>query len=238
MRERAGEKKRRAQKVFRELRKTYPGAKIALRYRNHVQLLVAVILSAQCTDKKVNEVTATLFKKYRTVNHFADANPAVFEQEIRSTGFYRAKARNIISAAKILRRDFGGKLPRTIGEMRRLPGVARKTANVVLGNAYGIVEGIAVDTHVRRLAQRLGFSDQGDPEKIERDLMALFPKSQWFPLTYILIEHGRAICKAPTPRCEICPVAPFCPSGIKRLGSVASAKRAARAAQKRGEMSD
>ncbi|MBI4134108.1 MAG: endonuclease III [Candidatus Terrybacteria bacterium] len=227
MREGLGEKKRRAQKVFRELRKTYSGAKIALRYGNSVQLLVAVILSAQCTDKKVNEVTVTLFKKYRTVDHFADANLKIFEQEIRSTGFYRAKARHIISAAKILRRDFGGKLPKTIDEMRRLPGVARKTANVVLGNAYGIVEGVAVDTHVRRLAQRLGFSKQSDPEKIERDLMALFPKFQWFPLTYTLIEHGRTICKAPAPRCEICPVAPLCPTGTKRLGGVASVKRAA-----------
>ncbi|OHA49229.1 MAG: endonuclease III [Candidatus Terrybacteria bacterium RIFCSPHIGHO2_01_FULL_58_15] len=227
MGESAKKQRWRAQEVYRILRETYPGAKIALRYRNHIQLLVAVILSAQCTDKKVNEITAPLFKKYRTVDHFADANPAIFEQEIRSTGFYRAKARNIISAAKMLRRDFGGKLPRTIDEMRRLPGVARKTANVVLGNAYGVVEGIAVDTHVRRLVQRLGFSRRSDPEKIERDLMALFPKSQWFPLTYTLIEHGRAICKAPAPRCEICPVAPLCPTGTKRLGGVASVKRAA-----------
>lgn len=209
--------KRRAQKVYQTLRKRYPHAKIALRYGNAMQLLVAVMLSAQCTDKKVNEVTASLFRKYRSVDDFANADPRTFEREIRSTGFYRAKARNIIAAAQMIRREFGGKIPKTMEDLTRLPGVARKTANVVLGNAYGIVEGIAVDTHVRRLAQRLGFSAHDDPEKIERDLMELFPKSQWFPLTYTLIEHGRAICKAPTPRCEECPVARLCPTGRKRL---------------------
>jgi len=218
MSENIAETRQRARRALKTLQKSYPKAKIALRYNNNIQLLAAVILSAQCTDKKVNEVTATLFKKYRTVNDFADAQPRVFEQEIRQTGFYRAKTRNIIAAAKMLRRDFGGKVPKTMAEMLRLPGVARKTANVVLGNAYGIVEGIAVDTHVRRLAQRLGFSRNEDPVKIERDLMALFPKSQWFSLTYTLIEHGRAICKAPTPKCEVCPVAKSCPTGIKRLG--------------------
>ena len=218
-----------AQKAYATLRKTYPVARIALKFNNHIQLLVAVILSAQCTDKKVNEVTAPLFRKYRTVDDFADANLKAFEQEIRSTGFYHAKARNIIAAAKMLRRDFRGKLPRTIDEMRKLPGVARKTANIVLGNAYGIVEGIAVDTHVRRLSQRLGFSSHEDPDKIEQDLMTLFPKPQWLLLTYTLIEHGRAICKAPMPKCEMCPVADLCPVGIKRLGG-SGATIAARAA--------
>ena len=212
------QRKKRAATVYHKLRKAYPNAHIALKYSNRIQLLVAVILSAQCTDKKVNEVTVSLFKKYRTVNDFANANVKTFEREIHSTGFYHAKARNIIATAKMLRRDFGGELPKTIADMRRLPGVARKTANVVLGNAYGIVEGIAVDTHVRRLSQRLGFSAHDDPEKIEKDLMALFPKAEWFPLTYALIEHGRAICKAPTPRCEACPVAPLCPTGQERLG--------------------
>lgn len=212
------EKRQRGQRVYKSLRKTYPNAKIALRYGNRMQLLVAVMLSAQCTDKKVNEITVSLFKKYRTVDDFAGANPKIFEQEIRSTGFYRAKTRNIIAAAEMLRRDFGGEIPKTMEELLKIPGVARKTANVVLGNAYGIVEGIAVDTHVRRLSQRLGFSSYEDSVKIEKDLMALFPKTEWLPLTYALIEHGRAICKAPTPKCEVCPVAKLCPTGKKRLG--------------------
>lgn len=212
------EKKRRAAKIYAVLRNTYPGAKIALRYGNHIQLLVAVILSAQCTDKKVNEVTEPLFKRYKTARDFAGVDLTTLEQEIRSTGFYRAKAKNIIAACAMLEREFGGVLPRTMEDMLRLPGVARKTANVALGNAYDIVEGIAVDTHVRRLAQRLGFSAHEDPVKIEKDLMELFPNKEWFRLTYTLIEHGRAICKAPVPRCEICPVARLCPTGIKKLG--------------------
>src|SRR3990170_5706877 len=167
-------RKKRALEVVRKLKKLFPQVKIALRYGNNIQLLVAVILSAQCTDKKVNEVTEKLFKKYKTVDDFARANPKKFEQEIRSTGFYRAKARNIITAAKMIKKDFSGKVPRTMEDILKLPGVARKTANVVLGNAYGVVEGIAVDTHVRRLSQRLGFSNHEDPVKIEQDLMQLF----------------------------------------------------------------
>src|SRR3989344_2004635 len=199
-------KKRRAAKILKVLQNVYPGAIIALKFDNLIHLLVAVILSAQCTDKKVNQVTETLFKKYKTVDDFADANSKTFEQEIRPTGFYRTKTRNIITAAKMLRKDFGGTVPKTMEEILRLPGVARKTANVVLGNAYGVVEGIAVDTHVRRLSQRLGFSTDADPVKIEQDLMQLFPKKDWFKLTYTLIDHGRAVCKAPTPKCEVCPV--------------------------------
>ena len=210
-------KKRRAAKILKVLQNAYPGATIALKFDNLIHLLVAVILSAQCTDKKVNQVTETLFKKYKTVDDFADANSKTFEQEIRPTGFYRTKTRNIIAAAKMLRKDFGGTVPKTIEEMLRLPGVARKTANVVLGNAYGVVEGIAVDTHVRRLSQRLGFSTDADPVKIEQDLMQLFPKKDWFKLTYTLIDHGRVVCKAPTPKCEVCPVMKLCPTGRKRL---------------------
>ena len=211
-------KKRHAAKVLGILQNAYPDATIALKFGSLIHLLVAVILSAQCTDKKVSQVTETLFKKYKTVDDFADADSKTFEQEIRQTGFYRAKTRNIIAAAKMLRKEFRGKVPKTIEEILRLPGVARKTANVVLGNAYGVVEGIAVDTHVRRLSQRLGFSNHEDPVKIEQDLMRLFLKKDWFRLTYTLIDHGRAVCKAPTPKCEVCPVMKLCPVGRKRLG--------------------
>ncbi len=185
-------KKTRAEKILRYLKKTYPRAKIALRFGNHMQLLVAVILSAQCTDKKVNEVTAGLFKKYKTVDDFANANPKLFEREIHSTGFYRAKTKNIIAAAKLIKKEFGGVLPRTMAEMIRIPGVARKTANVVLGNAYGVVEGIAVDTHVKRFANVCRLSESDNPVKIEQDLMKLFPKKEWFALTYRIVDHGRA----------------------------------------------
>lgn len=207
-------KKGRAARIFRTLGKTYPNAKIALRYENNIQLLVAVILSAQCTDKKVNEVTASLFQKYKTAKDFASATPAVFEEEIWQTGFYRAKAKNIIAACKKIEEEFGGNLPRTMAEMLTLPGVARKTANVVLGNAYGIVEGIAVDTHVIRLSQRLGFTKHTAPVKIEKDLMALLPKNQWFPLTYHLIDHGRAVCTAKNRKCAECPLNKLCPSSL------------------------
>lgn len=186
------ERKARAQKILRRLKQEYPRAKIALTFGNHIQLLVAVILSAQCTDKKVNEVTSPLFKKYKTVDDFASANSKILEREIHSTGFYRAKAKNIIAAARMIKKDFGGKLPRTMHEMIRLPGVARKTANIVLGNAYGVVEGIAVDTHVRRFANVCKLSDSDNPIKIEQDLMKLFPKKEWFLLTYRVVDHGRA----------------------------------------------
>lgn len=184
-------KRRRAAEILRRLIKTYPKAKIALKYGNNIQLLVAVILSAQCTDKKVNEVTAKLFKKYRKVSEFANADLKTFEQEIKSTGFYRAKAKSIITSAKILKKDFGGKLPRTMADMLKLRGVARKTANIVLGNAYGVVEGIAVDTHVRQFANYCALSFEHDPNKIEQDLMKLFPKKEWFGLTYKIIDFNR-----------------------------------------------
>ena len=170
-------KQKRGKLALARLEKAYPGAKITLRYKNHIQLLAAVILSAQATDKKVNEVTAELFNKYKTIDDFADADRKTFEKEVKQTGFYRQKAKSIIESAKIIRDKFGGVLPRTMNEMLQLRGVARKTANVVLGNAYGIVEGIAVDTHVRRLSQRIGLTNEDDPVKIEKDLMKIFPKS-------------------------------------------------------------
>ena len=187
----AENKKKLAQKILARLKKAYPKAKIVLNYSNNIQLLVAVILSAQCTDKKVNEVTEKLFKKYKTARDFARANRARFEQEIKSTGFYRAKAKNIINTCKIISEKYGGKLPKNMAEMIQLPGVARKTANIVLGNAYGVVEGIAVDTHVRQFANYCGLSNHHDPVKIERDLMELFPKKDWFKLTYMIINYNR-----------------------------------------------
>ena len=176
--------------------------------------MVAVILSAQCTDKKVNEVTETLFHKYRTAKDFANANLAVFEREIRPTGFYRAKARNIIAAAKLIQAKFGGGLPRTMEEMLTLPGIARKSANIILSNVYGVVAGIAVDTHVIRISQRLGLTKFSDPVKIERDLMQFFPKNRWFDLTYKIIEHGRNICEAKKPKCSLCPLSDICPAAF------------------------
>lgn len=205
-------KKSRAQKILVLLKKTYPKARMILKYDNDIQLLVAVILSAQCTDKKVNEVTEQLFKKYRTVHDFARANQKELETMIYQTGFYRAKAQNIIKAAQKIEKDFSGKLPVTISDMITIPGVARKTANVVLGNAHGVVEGIAVDTHVSRIAQRLGLSSSDKPVSIEQDLMQLFPKKEWFSLTYRIIDHGRALCDAKKPDCAHCPLNKLCPS--------------------------
>mgnify|MGYP001574336236 CR=1 FL=1 len=195
-------------KINQELKKLHPRAKIALKYRSNWELLVAVILSAQCTDKKVNEVTGGLFKKYRTLDDYVRASQKEFEQDIKSTGFYHAKARNILAAAKMVKGKFGGKIPRTMHKILELPGVARKTANVVLGNAYGVVEGIAVDTHVRRLSKLWGLTRHNDPVKIEKDLMTLLPKKEWFKFTYRVIDYGRKYCTA---RCkhQTCPLKNF-----------------------------
>lgn len=207
------QRKKRAQKIFARLKKWQPDAKIVLNYTNNMQLLASVILSAQCTDKKVNEVTAKLFQKYKTVDDFANADLKTFEREIRSTGFYRNKAKNIIAAAKTIRDKFGGKPPKTMTGMLELPGVARKTANIVLGNAYGIVEGIAVDTHVRRVSRHLGLTNEQNPVKIEQDLMRLFNKKDWFNLTYLLIEYGRNVHTAKKPiSCSKGPLKGLCPS--------------------------
>mgnify|MGYP001597581214 CR=1 FL=1 len=201
--------KRRAGRILAALKRLFPDAKMILRHKNHWELLVAVELSAQCTDKKVNEVTKKLFRKYRSLADYVRAKPKEFERDIYQTGFYRNKAKNILKAAKIVQNKFGGKLPKTMTEMTTIPGVGRKTANVILGNAYGIVEGIAVDTHVQRLARRLGLSQHTSPEKIEQDLMALFPKNEWFRLTYRLIEYGRKYCAARPHRHEQCPLAQY-----------------------------
>lgn len=198
-------------KIISILKKEYPKARIALNFGNPLQVLVATILSAQCTDTRVNMVTPALFKKYKTAKDFAKANLAEFQQEIRSTGFYRAKAKNIINSAKIIVEKFAGKVPDTMADLITLPGVARKTANIVLYNGFGKVEGIAVDTHVRRLSQRLGFSKSDDPVKIEQDLMREVPKRDWGTVSYVLIDLGRAICQARKPLCPKCVVNKLCP---------------------------
>ncbi len=188
------ERRERAAQVHRRLKELFPQAKIALQYGSPWELLVAVILSAQCTDRKVNEVTRDLFRKYRTLDDYVGADPAEFERDIHATGFFRSKAKHVLGTAGMIKEEYGGRVPRTMEELTRLPGVARKTANIVLGNAFGIVEGIAVDTHVRRLALKLGLTDRKDPGKIERDLMALLPKEEWLDFTYRLIEYGRQVC--------------------------------------------
>lgn len=186
----------RAQRLLRALKKLFPNPRIALRCGNNWELLVAVVLSAQCTDKMVNKVTEKLFKKYKTLDDYVKANRRTFENDIRSIGFYRNKAKNILTTAKIIKEKFHGTVPDTMEELLTLPGVARKTANIILGNAFGIVEGIAVDTHVKRLSKRFGLTKEDNPEKIEKDLMALFPHKEWFTLTYRLIEYGRTFCSA------------------------------------------
>ena len=189
-------RKKRAGKIVKELRKLFPRPKIALKYRSNWELLVTVVLSAQCTDKKVNEVTAKLFRKYRKLDDYLKANQREFEQDIRSTGFYRNKAKNILATAKIVKKKYKRRVPNTMEDLLSLPGVARKTANVILGNAYGVVEGIAVDTHVKRLSRRFGLTREVDPVKIEKDLMEILPKKEWFNFTYRMIEYGRKYCPA------------------------------------------
>lgn len=196
------ERKKRMQKIVVVLKKLFPKAKIVLDYGNNWELLVAVVLSAQCTDKKVNEVTKGLFRKYKTLDDYVKGNIKEFEKDIRPTGFYRNKAKNILATAKIVKEKFEGKIPNTMQELLTLPGVARKTANIILGNAFGIVEGIAVDTHVRRFARKFNLTDYDDPNKIERDLMKLLPKKEWFNFTYRLIDYGRKICPARKHDCK------------------------------------
>jgi len=193
------------------LRTLYPNATCELRFSNPLELLVATILSAQCTDKRVNEVTQTLFRKYRAAADYARVSQHVLEQEIRSTGFYRAKASAIRRMAQMLEERHGGKVPKTMEEMVELPGVARKTANVVLGTAYGMPTGIVVDTHVRRLAYRMGLSDHADPEKIEQDLMAVVPHHRWIWFGHAMIWHGRRVCTARAPDCPGCVLNRVCP---------------------------
>jgi len=208
---------RRELEILERLKKAYPDARIALRFENPLQLLIATILSAQCTDERVNRVTPELFKKYPDARAFAEADLEELAQDIRATGFYRQKAGYIKEACRILVEKHGGEVPKNMEALLELPGVARKTANIVLANAYGIVEGIPVDTHVRRLAHRLGLSREKDPEKIERDLMALIPREYWAVIPYVLQAHGRKVCTARKPKCERCPVKDLCPSAGEHL---------------------
>jgi endonuclease-3 len=207
----------RLQKIFTALDQLFPQAQCALRHENAFQLLVATILSAQCTDERVNKVTPGLFQKYPTAQDFAALPQPVLEEEIRSTGFFHNKAKNIIGMAKKLVTDFGGQVPRMMEEMLTLPGVARKTANVVLGTAYGIPTGIVVDTHVFRIAHRLKLSNQKTPEKVEQDLIKLVPKERWITFGHQVIWFGRKICQARKPLCADCPLEPICDSRDKTV---------------------
>jgi endonuclease-3 len=204
--------KARIGEVVSILRKTYPKSRTALRYETPLQILVATILSAQCTDEKVNQVTPALFRKYPTAKDFAQANSKVLEEEIRPTGFFRNKTKSIINASKKIVADFDGEVPDTMESLITLPGVARKTANIVLSSAYMKTEGIAVDTHVKRLSQRLGLSKERSPDKIEQDLLALVPKKDWLDFNYMLVNHGRKTCQARRPNCLECVLNNLCPS--------------------------
>ena len=209
----AASERERAHEVITRLRQLYPDARCSLNFTTPLELLVATMLSAQCTDVLVNVVTVGLFKKYQSAADYAEAQPEELEQDVKQTGFYRNKAKNIRETSRILQDKYNGAVPKTMNELTALPGVARKTANVVMGNAYGIVEGVVVDTHVGRLSRRLGFTQSEDPVKVEQDLMALFPQSDWLDLSHLLIYHGRAVCQARRPLCEECTLADICPTG-------------------------
>ncbi len=200
--------------IIAELRRLYPDAKCSLNFSNPLELLVATQLSAQCTDERVNIVTVDLFKKYRSVEDYAAVSQEELEKDIKSTGFYRNKTKNIRAAAQRIISDYNGEVPRTMEEILKLPGVARKTANVMLGNAYGIVVGFVVDTHIGRLARRFGWTTSADPVKVEQDLMRIIPQQDWLDLSHMLIYHGRAICTARKPNCAQCALSTLCPSAF------------------------
>jgi len=205
------EKKQRADEIIKRLKKEYPDAHCALNHSNAFELLVATILSAQCTDERVNIVTETLFRKYRNPQDYLKVEQEELEQDIHSTGFFRNKAKSIQGASRKIIEQFGGEIPQTMEEMLTLNGVARKTANVVLGNAFGIASGVVVDTHVSRVSQRLGLTETVVPEKIEKDLIELVPQKNWIMFPHWLIFHGRKICQARKPKCEICILENLCP---------------------------
>jgi endonuclease III len=221
--------KKHAAEVIRRLKKEYPKAECALNHSNAFELLIATILSAQCTDARVNIVTADLFRKYRRPDDYLKVRPNELEQDIRSTGFFRNKARNIQAACKRIIEEFNGQVPRTMDEILTLGGVARKTANVVLGNAFGIASGVVVDTHVSRLSQRLGLTKNKTPEKIERDLQELVPKKHWVTFPHWMIHHGRQVCIARKPRCPACVMADICPARKLFYPTPPAATRAPRA---------
>jgi len=202
----------RAPEIIKRLSKAHPDAHVALNFTNPLECLVATILSAQCTDERVNMVTASLFTKYRTAEDYLKVPVEELAADIKPTGFFNQKTKSLRGACARIVDAYGGTVPNTMEDLITLPGVARKTANIVLGNSYGVVEGIAVDTHVRRVGERLGFTSEKDPDKIEQDLMRLIPRKRWFDFTYALIDHGRTVCVARKPRCSDCPVSDICPS--------------------------
>ena len=213
--------KYRVKEILRILSKEIPDSRIALKFSNPLELLIATILSAQCTDVKVNQVTTDLFKKYRSAKDYAEANLAKLEEEIRPTGFYRNKARSIQKCCEELVKRFGGKIPKILEELVTLPGVGRKTANVILGNAFGI-PGIVVDTHVGRVSQRIGLTKSDDPVKIEFDLMEIVSKEEWTHFSNLLVWHGRRTCAARKPLCEICPIRKWCDYGSHQTSLTSS----------------
>ena len=217
-RETIEELKARVRDVIRRLKRAYPDAKCSLNHSNPFELLVATILSAQCTDERVNIVTADLFRKYKKPEDYLKVSPRELEKDIQSTGFFRNKTKSIQGTSKVLIEEYGGTVPRTMDELLELPGVARKTANVVLGNAFEIKAGVVVDTHVTRLSHRLDFTQQKTAEKIEQDLIPIVPKKDWVIFPHLMISHGRAICKARTPLCDQCPVEKQCPSSFLKTG--------------------
>lgn len=217
-RESMDEFKARVRDVIRRLKRAYPDARCSLNYSNPFELLVATILSAQCTDERVNMVTADLFRKYRGPEDYLKVSPRELEKDIQSTGFFRNKTKSIQGSSKMLLEEYGGVVPHTMDELLELPGVARKTANVVLGNAFDIKAGVVVDTHVTRLSHRLNFTQQKTAEKIEQDLIPIVPKKEWVIFPHLMIAHGRKICKARTPLCAECPVERQCPSSFLKTG--------------------
>ena len=210
------EEKQRALKIIRSLKREYTDARCSLNHSNPLELLIATILSAQCTDERVNIVTTELFRKYRRPEDYYSVAQTELENDIRSTGFYRNKAKAIQGACRLISEQHQGRVPENLDDLLALPGVARKTANVVLGNAYGITSGIVVDTHVARLSERLKLTRYNQPEKIERDLMELVPRKDWIIFSHLLIAHGRKVCKARTPLCGECVVERLCPSSLLR----------------------
>ena len=217
-REGSEELKARTREIIRRLKRTYPGAKCSLNHGNPFELLIATILSAQCTDQRVNIVTADLFRKYTKPEDYLKVSPRELEKDIQSTGFFRNKTKSIQGTSKVLMEEYGGEVPHTMNELLELPGVARKTANVVLGNAFGVKAGVVVDTHVTRLSHRLGLTQEKTAEKIERDLIEIVPKKDWVIFPHLMIYHGRKICKARNPLCAECPVEKQCPSSFLKTG--------------------
>src|ERR1700730_11561968 len=220
MRESKAKRKERTEEIIKLLKRAHPDAHCALNHSNAFELLIATILSAQCTDERLNIVTADLFRKYRRPEDYLKVPALELQQDVRTTGFFRNKTKSIQGACKMLVEEFGSEVPRTMDELLRLPGVARKTANVVLGVAYGIAAGVVVDTHVSRLSQRLRLTKQKDPGKIEQELMKLVPRKDWIIFSHLLIFHGRRVCKARRPLCEECKVERLCPSSILKTGKV------------------